>query len=129
MSKKKILIVDDEENFSYLLKIHFESTGDFEVYTASNGNAGIKLAKEIKPDLFLLDIMMPGEDGYEVLKKVKKDNDLMMIPVIMLTAVSDEKSKVKAAQLYDEAYITKPADFISLKDTVERILRKREGKI
>lgn len=127
MGKKKILIIDDETDFSYLLKTHFESTGDFEVYTAVDGNAGIKLAKQVNPNLILLDIMMPDMDGYEVLKRLKEDNDLVMIPVIMLSAISDEQSKVRAAQLYDEAYITKPIDFPSLKDAVEKILGRRKG--
>jgi len=61
------------------------------------------------------------------LKRLKEDNDLVIIPVIMLSAISDEQSKVRAAQLYDEAYITKPIDFPSLKDTVERILERRKG--
>lgn len=82
---------------------------------------GINLVKEIKPDLILPDIMMPGLDGFEVLKRLKADSETVKIPVIMLSAKEDEESKVKAAQLYDELYLTKPMESEKLKAKIESV--------
>lgn len=124
MSKKRILIIDDEVDFSGLVKMNLELTDDFEVVIAANGKKGIKLAKRIKPDLILLDILMPGMDGFEVLEKLKKHEDSMMIPVIMLTAKGDEASKTRATQLYDELYITKPIEATDLRTKIEEVLER-----
>lgn len=126
--KHQILIIDDEEEFSGLIKYHLERIGSFEVYTASDGKSGIALAKRIKPDLILLDILMPGIDGFEVLKKLKSDTQTVKIPVIMFSAVSDVRAKVKASQLFDEEYITKPVDIQVLKEKMEKVLSRRYGE-
>lgn len=125
MGKKRILIIDDEESFSRLVKRNLELTNDFEVDVAREGKEGIRLAKKIKPDLILLDILMPGMDGFSVLEKLKKGNDTITIPVVMLTAKGDEASKNKAAQLYDELYITKPIDAPELKAKIEKVLKRK----
>ncbi|MDP2913760.1 MAG: response regulator [Candidatus Omnitrophota bacterium] len=122
---KKILMIDDEINFCKLVKMNLESTGDFTVETVSDGKEGIKLAKKIKPDLILLDVMMPGISGIEVLERLKKDRDTVAIPVAMLSIKRDEFIKFEAAQLYDEDYITKPIDAPSLKAKIEEILKRR----
>lgn len=124
MSKKKILIIDDEADFCKLVKRNLELIGDFEVAIAGDGNQGFNSAKKLKPDLILLDIMMPRMDGFKVLEKLKSDMNTIAIPVIMLTAKGDEASKVKAAQLYDEEYITKPIEALELKTKIEEILRR-----
>lgn len=126
MGKKRILIIDDEEIFCKIVKRNLELMGDFEVNIATDGKGGIKLAKKAKPDLILLDIVMLGIDGFEVLKRLKKDNDTMTIPVVMLSAKGDEASKFRAAQLYDEKYITKPIDAPDLKCKIEEVLKKRD---
>lgn len=125
MSKKKILIIDDESDFCKLIKWNLESMGDFEVYIATDGKRGLTLAKEIKPTLILLDIMMPVMDGFKVLEKLKADEETLEIPVLMLTAKGDEVSKVKASELYDDYYITKPIASPDLKNKIEEILRVR----
>lgn len=126
MVKKKVLIIDDEGDFALLVKKNLELIGDFEVDMAINGKEGIEKARNKNPDVILLDILMPGLDGFEVLKKLKEDKKTMTIPVLMLTAKGDEESKIKAAQLYDEAYITKPIEASDLKAKIEEVL-KREG--
>jgi DNA-binding response OmpR family regulator len=73
MSKKRILIIDDEENFCKLVKMNLELDVDFTVETATEGKKGIELAKKFKPDIIILDIMMPKMSGFEVLEKIKKD--------------------------------------------------------
>lgn len=124
IKKKKILLIDDETDFAKLVKKNLESIGDFEVYTADEGSQGITLAKKIKPVLILLDIMMSGVDGFGVLEKLKADVDTLHIPVIMLTARTDEESMVKAAGLYEDAYISKPVEAQDLKVKIEEVLKR-----
>jgi len=125
MNKRKLLVIDDEPDFCRLIKTNLELTDNFEVSTATGGKRGLALAKKLKPDLILLDIMMPKMDGFEVLKKLKSDIAVMEIPVIMLTALGDTASKVKAAKLYDEEYITKPIQVRDLKNKLEEVLKRR----
>lgn len=125
MDKKKILIIDDEKDFCRAVKMNLELTGNFEVNAALNGKMGIKLAKKLKPDLILLDIVMPGIDGFEVLKRLKEDNNTIAIPVVMLTAKGDDASKIKAAGLYGEEYITKAIEAPDLKVKIETVLKRR----
>lgn len=124
MGPTRILIIDDEENFCKLVKMNLELLGDLRVTIATNGKKGIKLAKKTKPDLILLDILMPGMDGLEVLERLKKDEGTMTIPVVMLTAKGDEPSKARAMELYDEEYITKPIDGPQLKAKIEEVLTR-----
>ena len=77
MAKKKILLIDDEENLRKLIKMNLELTGAFEVATAAGGIEGIALAQKTVPDLILLDILMPGMDGIETLKRLRKDKDTL----------------------------------------------------
>ena len=128
MAKKKILIIDDEENFCLLVKRNLELMGDFEVGIAINGKKGINIAKKTKPDLILLDILMPDTDGFEILERLKKDEKTIAIPVVMLTAKGDKASKVKASQLYDEEYIIKPIEPPDLKAKIEEVLKRRTIK-
>ena len=91
MDKKKILIIDDEENFCKLAKKNIEKTGEFEVSIATDGEEGIRLAREIKPDLVLLDIVMPGMDGADVANLIRSDAIIKDTPVVFLTAIVREK--------------------------------------
>ncbi|MDD5006181.1 MAG: response regulator [Candidatus Omnitrophica bacterium] len=91
MYKKKVLIIDDEENFCKLVKKNIEQTGEFEVYIATNGEDGIRLAIEIKPDLILLDIVMPGMDGSDVISLIRDDKSIKDTPVVFLTAIVREE--------------------------------------
>jgi len=87
MDKKKVLIIDDEENFCNLVKKNVEKTNEFEVYTATNGDDGIKLIKEIKPNLILLDIIMPGLDGGDVVSLIRSDSSIKDTPIVFLTSL------------------------------------------
>jgi len=87
MGKKKVLIVDDEENFCNLVKKNVEKTNEFEVYVATNGDDGIKLIKLVKPDLILLDIMMPGLDGGDVVSLIRSDSSIKDTPIVFLTSL------------------------------------------
>lgn len=114
---KKILIVDDEENIVELIKFNLELKG-YEVYSAYDGMEGLKMAKDIKPSLILLDLMLPILDGTKVCEKIREDEEIKETPIIMLTAKNMEKDKIIGLELGADDYITKP---FSVKELMARI--------
>ncbi|MBT3312337.1 MAG: response regulator [Desulfobacterales bacterium] len=112
--KKKILIIDDEEDITYFLKMNLEMRKKFKVYTANNGEEGIKKAISKKPDLILLDVMMPGINGFDVLAVLKENMVTISIPVIMMTAYEKSDTSEKASGLYSADYFTKPFEMEKL---------------
>ena len=125
MGERKILLIDDEVELCQLLKVRIESLGDYRVFIATSGLEGLAAAREVKPELILLDILMPELDGYEVLKRLKEDQGVAGIPVIMLTALSDIKSKIKAMESFCESYLVKPVEPEILKAKIEEVLKRR----
>jgi len=126
MDRKKVLIIDDEKDFCTLAKMHLCAISGFDVHTALTGIDGLNLAKKIHPDIIVLDLVMPGIDGFEVLEELKKDCGTLEIPVIMLTAREDPKLKKRALELYNESYLVKPIDAKQLKEKIEEIFRIRK---
>ena len=124
----KILIIDDEEDFSFFVKKNLERIEHYEVITAAEGKGGVEKAMQYEPDLILLDIMMPGISGFEVLRRLKSDEKTRAIPVIMLTGKDDDESKIKAAGLHNEDYIVKPAGAEELRSRIEKALKGRKTK-
>lgn len=102
----KVLIIDDEQG---ILKMYSQclASGGFQTITATDGNTGIKMAKEQKPDLIFLDIIMPRYNGLDVLKDIKNDPDLKKIPVFLLTNLPAETSSPKARELGASGYLVK----------------------
>jgi CheY-like chemotaxis protein len=84
---RKILVVDDEEDFCYFLKNNLETTEDFEVYICCNASESVETAKRILPDIILLDLLMPGVSGQEIAAELKNGEDTEAIPIIFLTAL------------------------------------------
>tara|TARA_B100000315_G_C14226598_1_gene428951 strand:+ start:172 stop:555 length:384 start_codon:yes stop_codon:yes gene_type:complete len=125
MQRISIVVIDDEEDVCWTIKKSLEVIGGFTVDTAPDGKKGIALVKKARPDIILLDITMPGMDGFEVLKKLKTDNATMRIPVVMFSAREDEEAKIQASQLYDEEYIVKGVEMPDLKVKIEEILKRR----
>jgi len=127
MGLKKVLIIDDEAEFCELVKMYFEITlrSNFQVSIALDGKEGVKLAKKIKPDLIILDVVMPVMDGFQALELLKKDPQTLSIPVVMLSAKIDAESKLKAMELYNDEYINKPVAMLDLKAKVEGVLKRR----
>jgi DNA-binding response OmpR family regulator len=121
---KKILIIDDEEGFCELVKEHLEMGGDYSVVAERSGRKALQTAEELRPDLILLDVMMPDANGIDVLRKLKESRKTVAIPVIMLTAVGDSATKTVASRLYDEDYITKPVKLAVLRDRIDAILSR-----
>jgi DNA-binding response OmpR family regulator len=120
MSKKiSVLIIDDEEDVRRVVELNLRADG-FEVYTASSGRSGIESARKNKPKLILLDVMMPGMSGLEVLMELKWDKKLMKIPVIMLTAKSTVGDMDHAFNRRADGYITKPFDGATMGDTIKK---------
>jgi DNA-binding response OmpR family regulator len=106
MKKKKILIVEDEATLQRSL-VEFLSTEGFEAISASDGERGLELAKSEKPDLVLLDIILPKKDGYEVLTELKGDENTKSIPVILLTNLESPEDIDKAFEKGASTYLVK----------------------
>ena len=125
--QKTIMIVDDTEmNIDILVEALQD---DYELIVAINGLEALELIEEQKPDLILLDIMMPEMDGYEVLKKLKENPDLEHIPVILLSAITDSDSKNKGFSLGAVDYVTKPFEIVEVKARVKTQLRLEEARL
>jgi DNA-binding response OmpR family regulator len=119
---KKILVIDDEPLVVEVLKIRLEMN-DYEVITASDGVEGIERAMREKPDLILLDILMPGLDGYQVCQKLKEDRKTERIPIIMLTALGQSAGRKKGHSSGAYDYIFKPFDDEELLKSIEKALK------
>lgn len=119
----KILVVDDEENIRMLLKYNLEKDG-YEVLEAADGEEGLKLAKAERPNLMLLDLMLPKIDGLEVCRQLKGTLETSSLPIIMLTAKSDEVDKVIGLELGADDYLAKPFSPRELLARIKAVLRR-----
>ena len=123
MAKEKILIVDDEEHILELLDFNLKNAG-YETFIATDGIEAVKIAKEEKPNLILLDLMIPGIDGFDVCKEIKKDKDMKNTSIIMLTAKGEELDKILGLELGADDYITNPFSVRELLARVKAVLRR-----
>ena len=121
MSKAKILVVDDDGSSLELMEAMLVPN-DYEIITADDGLKAVAIIIEKKPDLILLDIMMPGLDGYSTLAKIKENKTISKIPVVMLTAMGFQLNKELASRFGAAGYITKPVDLTELLKTISRLL-------
>ncbi|MCE5220397.1 MAG: response regulator transcription factor [Clostridium sp.] len=123
MAKEKVLIVDDEEHIIELLKFNLLNAG-YDVFIANNGIDAVKIAKAEKPSLLLLDLMLPGIDGLDICKEIKRDNEMKKASIIMLTAKGEELDKILGLELGADDYITKPFSVRELLARVKAVLRR-----
>lgn len=123
VSKSTILIVDDERDILDLIEYNLKKEG-FDVLTAEDGEEGIKIAKQHIPDLVLLDIMMPKMDGMEVCDQLRLDPKMKHIPIIFLTARSDEKTEVKSLDKGADDFLTKPISTAKLVSRIKAVMRR-----
>jgi twitching motility two-component system response regulator PilG len=121
MSKKKVLIVEDEEHLLELESLLL-STNGYEVKGALDGPSALKLVASMKPDLILLDIMLPVMDGYEVCRQIKAKDATRHIPVVMLSAKKSKEDIVKGEQAGADWYLTKPFKSVMVIETIKRLL-------
>jgi len=121
--KEKILIVEDEKDIIKMLEYNLKKEG-FRVIVAGDGEDAIDVAVRQQPDLILLDLMLPGMDGLEVCKALKKENKTGSIPIIMLTAKSQEADKVVGLELGADDYMTKPFSPRELIARIKAVLRR-----
>lgn len=122
--KKKLLIVDDDRSLVELLAFEFEESG-YDVLTAHNGESGEIMAREKKPDLIILDIMLPGMDGYRVCRRLKLGQGTRDIPILMLTAKSRIADIEKGFKTHVDDYLVKPFELDRLHEKIKRLLDER----
>jgi len=127
MASGKILIVEDDKHILKLLEYNLEKEG-FQILTSRDGEDALGQARKNHPDLILLDLMLPGMDGLEVCKALKNDTKTASIPVIMLTAKSQESDKVVGLELGADDYVTKPFSPRELIARIKAVLRRVKEK-
>lgn len=119
----KVLLIDDDERHSQLLKSYLQQF-NIELEYALDGEAGMRLLKEMNPDLLLLDIMLPGKDGFEICREVRRTSN---IPIIILTARGDVIDRVSGLELGADDYVGKPFEPRELVARIQSILRRVES--
>lgn len=124
-SKARIVIVEDDTDISTMLNIYLSAQG-YEVKVSPRGDDGVTLCQKVIPDLILLDIMLPGMDGYQVCRELRKSTRTKYIPIIFLTQRSERSDKIAGLELGADDYITKPFDIEELKLRVVTALRAHQ---
>jgi CheY-like chemotaxis protein len=121
--KKRVLIIDDEADLVAMLSLRLKATGLFDVAVAHDGSEGLARAAEFKPDVVLLDNVMPGMDGWEVCRRLRESSDSRDAAVVMMTAGSPQKAREKAQELRLEGLLFKPYDPAQVVETLKSLSR------
>src|SRR5574341_489890 len=122
-SNDKILVVDDDPvNLEFIASLLRK---DYEIITARNGIEALEKIRSGKPDIVLLDIMMPGMSGYEVCEKIKQQDTTRFMPVVMVTAFSDLEYKIKAIEVGADDFLTKPINKVEVTTRVKSLLKTK----
>ena len=124
----KIFIIEDETSIIQLVQHNLEKEG-FIISSAINGDEGLKELKKFKPNLLLLDWMLPDLSGIEICKNIRKDINFKNLPIIMLTAKGEEEDKIKGLESGVDDYLTKPFSFNELLASIKAVLRRSDPKI
>ena len=124
----KIFIIEDEPSIIQLVQYNLEKEGLI-VSSATNGNEGLKELKKFKPNLLLLDWMLPDFSGIEICKNIRKDTNFKNLPIIMLTAKGEEEDKIKGLDSGVDDYLTKPFSFNELFARIKAVLRRSDPKL
>jgi two-component system alkaline phosphatase synthesis response regulator PhoP len=128
MPKEKIMVVDDEEDILELVRHHLAREG-YQVICAATGEKAVEKARSEKPDLIVLDLMLPGIDGLQVARNLKEDAGTRHIPIIMLTAKGEEADVVTGLELGADDYITKPFSPRVMIARIRTVIRRHDKKI
>jgi two-component system alkaline phosphatase synthesis response regulator PhoP len=121
-SRGRVLVVDDEPDLVRVLEFGLRASG-YTVESASDGQEGLKKAREIKPDVILLDLMLPKLDGYKVCRLLKFDDRFKHIPIIILSARTQEGDQALALEMGANQFVTKPYDFSEILGYIETLLK------
>jgi two-component system alkaline phosphatase synthesis response regulator PhoP len=124
MSSRRVLIIEDEPHIVLSLEYLLERDG-FETATAADGERGLAMVRELRPDVVLLDLMLPRLDGYQVCQAIKSDPELAPIPIIVLSAKGQEVEVLKGLSLGAAQYITKPFGNAEILEAVRAVLEPR----
>ncbi len=122
-AKAKLLLIDDDATLTKALRLYISRAG-YEIHSACNGLEGVRKLFELKPDLVLLDVMMPQLDGWETCKRIR---EMSTVPIIMLTARGQEADRVKGLELGADDYIAKPFSLKELEARIRAVLRRANG--
>ena len=123
--KKTVLIVEDEKNIVDIIRFNLQRTG-YNTLEAYDGEAGLAMAREKKPDLILLDVMMPKMMGFDVCRALRAEGD--NVPVIILTAREEEEDKILGLEIGADDYITKPFNILEVKARIKAIMRRTSAR-
>jgi DNA-binding response OmpR family regulator len=124
MSLKRLLLIDDEEPFTRLLKLNLEETGRFTVRVETDGRKALEAAHEFEPDLILLDVIMPGRNGFQICRDLKQNPEHHRIPILVVTSKNSESDRFWAEQQGADGYVTKPFTKESLLLEVSTLLSR-----
>ena len=124
MSTSRVLIVDDEPHIVLSLEFLLERAG-YETAAAADGEEALAMVRRLRPDVVLLDIMMPNRNGYEVCQAIKTDPDLRTTPVIMLSAKGQEVEVLKGLELGASSYVTKPFGNAEILEAIRAVIESR----
>ena len=123
MAKKRILIVEDERQMVEMMKMRLEAN-DYEVLAAYDGQEGLDMAKKEKPDLIILDLMLPKMNGYKVCGLLKKDARYAKIPIMIFTAKAQEEDKKLGEEVGADGYLTKPFEPETLLNKIKELIKE-----
>jgi len=122
MDKKRILIVDDEDDLRKMLKLCFQAL-DYDILEASDGKEGLDKARSEKPDLMILDLMLPKMDGYKICRMLKFDEKFKHIPIIMFTSRGEDEYRATGKEVGADAYVQKPFETDALVGKIRELLK------
>lgn len=123
----RVLVVDDDPQVLRLLRVNFELEG-YEVMSATNGEEALELVRGDSPDVVVCDVMMPGIDGLEVVRRLRADPATVTLPLVVVSAKAQRSDVRQGLKLGADAYVTKPFDPAELLDVVAQLLDKRSSK-
>ncbi|SMC80465.1 response regulator transcription factor [Sporomusa malonica] len=123
MTQRSVLIVDDDVKLVELLQLYFQKDG-FIVYTANDGLTALKTARDKQPDILVLDLMLPGMDGWDICRTLRRDSE---VPILMLTARDEESDRLIGLEIGADDYVTKPFSPKEVVARVKAILRRTKG--
>jgi len=119
MEKKRILFIDDEAGFTRLVKLTLERTGKYEVREENDGRKGVTTARDFKPDMIFLDVVMPQADGGDVATAIRHEPRLRLVPIVFLTAIGSEKESVGGGLIGGYPFLSKPVSVEKLIEAIE----------